>query len=318
MKFSYLIIIFLFIFLKPIQAQFGPVCQNCNIDVGDIIVTTVNNFTTFDAGVIITGSCNNENYIYETYTVDGVTWSPNSGALQLAQGCYTFCISAEYKLPSGNICAEDYECKNLYISNGCQQSCSSAVSGSIPSTLTYSAQSSSFDAAPVCKTASALDSWIQISNVTADRIYFSVDENINPNQRTGYIRVEFGSSYTNIPVTQEGKLLVNDGGTFPIEPFPGSISALLKMSEPISNLDVFDVNVYPIPAKDKINVNFDDQSYNSFKHITIIDVTGNKLISTSTFDIRLEVDISGLPEGLFLTYVKNSNGDINSKAFTKM
>ena len=71
-----------------------------------------------------------------------------------------------------------------------------------------------------------------------------------------------------------------------------------------AQISTIDFSVYPNPANSILNVSL--PAGEKYK-VTVLDMTGKEMMSTNTTDINTSMNISGLPNGVYLMRVQNNN-----------
>jgi len=101
-------------------------------------------------------------------------------------------------------------------------------------------------------------------------------------------------------------------GTVMIRPMFGEkINVVTDITQPIIK-EKIDFGVYPNPAKNNINIDI-DIDYSSEIHYSIFDMHGR--IYTNQLYTNSDIDISGLPSGIYYIRIIKSNGPSGTKKF---
>lgn len=74
-----------------------------------------------------------------------------------------------------------------------------------------------------------------------------------------------------------------------------------------------DITVYPNPAHNVVNVKFDNRVGADENKVQLADMSGRVVFSTTTRDRVLSINTSGLPAGIYVIDITNSNGRTTEK-----
>ena len=88
------------------------------------------------------------------------------------------------------------------------------------------------------------------------------------------------------------------------------ISSEGKQSDPVS--------VYPNPASTELIVLVQDhESFGSIEHLSISDLIGKKVMDIPVTEQEIKIDISLLPDGIYILQIRNTVGQLTNKRFMK-
>ena len=85
-----------------------------------------------------------------------------------------------------------------------------------------------------------------------------------------------------------------------------------------NRMQVDPISIYPNPASSEIIILFtDDISSELPERISISDLIGKKVMEIPAVEKELKVDITGLPDGIYILQIRTTAGQIINKRFVK-
>ena len=90
----------------------------------------------------------------------------------------------------------------------------------------------------------------------------------------------------------------------------------LNFPTSIPEMDAEDILVYPNPASDMVTISVDGLASDGLFTITVVDVTGRKMLEKSSSSPQLAIDVTQWPSGVYFVRI-GGNGFCDSRKIVK-
>jgi hypothetical protein len=82
------------------------------------------------------------------------------------------------------------------------------------------------------------------------------------------------------------------------------------------NLDP--ISIYPNPASTELIIRFADNSNSELpERISVADLLGKNVMEIPAVDKEIKVDLTGIPDGIYILQIRTLNGQVINKRFLK-